>query len=143
MPAITVMIPTPGTPPPPGVCRLLCPAVNFRYPAIKTTAKIKLENVRCKKSGRRLPEHRTKGAWNPLTFWRKPNLNRASADSALNNPVELQRLLNKAVDDGLLLLTAKRLILSSRLLRGGSRLGFWVLGHQVFRPGFIMRNHGR
>jgi hypothetical protein len=67
------------------VYRLLCPLINFWCPTIKTPGKIKLENGRYKKSGRKSQRRRINGSWSPLTFRRKTALllNRQKADTFL------------------------------------------------------------
>jgi hypothetical protein len=82
--------------------RLLCPLINFWYPTIKTIAKIKLENGRYKKIREKTPMtpyQRLLESPDVLAKGKTELRRRA----ALNNPVELQRLLNKAVDYLLLL----------------------------------------
>jgi hypothetical protein len=79
------------------VYRLLCPLINFWYPTIKTTGKIKLENGRYKKIREKTPQTPYQRLLESpdVSAEDKTELRRRAA---LNNPVELQRLLNQAED---------------------------------------------
>jgi hypothetical protein len=77
------------------VYRLLCPLVNYWYPAIKTTGRIKLENGKTRKireKAPRTPYQRLLEAGG-ISEEQKNNLRRTAASQ---NPVQMQRLLNEA-----------------------------------------------
>jgi hypothetical protein len=79
------------------VYRLLCPLVNYWYPSIKTTGKIKLENGKTRKIREKTPltPYQRLLDSGDITPAQKSELRRTAASQ---NPVRMQRLLNEAVE---------------------------------------------
>jgi hypothetical protein len=79
------------------VYRLMCPLLNYWYPTIKTTDKIKLENGKTRKIREKAPRtpYQRLLESGDIREEQKNNLRRTAASQ---NPVQMQRLLNEAVE---------------------------------------------